>query len=139
MAALHPHTTQRHGPERGYSHPLLHPRTLDPQILSLGSNGRMEFRRAFGSEGDDPGQFKTPWGIAVVRGSQTLVPGEAVLRGVLVVSEYGGRRAQVLTLAGVPLQVLTFGSCLGGMCVSGERVWVVDQGAHKVHVLEEKF
>ena len=28
-----------------------------------------------------------------------------VLRGVLVVSEYGGRRVQVLTLAGVPLRV----------------------------------
>ena len=86
------------------------------------------------------GRFNTPWGVAVVRGSDALAPGEAVLRGVLVVSEYGGQRVQALTLAGVPLQVLTFGSWLGGLCVtSAGCVWVVDQGEHKVHVLEEAF
>ena len=46
-------------------------------------------------------------------------------------------RVQVLTLEGVPLQVLPFDtSGLAGVCASGDRVWVVDRTANKVHVLE---
>ena len=54
-------------------------------------HGRMRFARAFGGEGDAPGQFKWTQGVAFVR-------------GLLVVSE--SYRLQVLTPKGVPLQVL---------------------------------
>ena len=83
----------------------------------------MRFARAFGGEGDAPGQFEYPWGVAVVR-------------GLLVVSEVRGKRLQVLTPKGVPLQVLTLGDGLRGMCTDGQRVWVTDVGEHKVHVLK---
>ena len=84
-------------------------------------HGRMRFARAFGSKGDAPGQFEYPSGLAVVR-------------GLLVVSEE--TRLQVLTPKGVPLQVLTLGAGLGGLCADEERVWVVDEDANQVHVLK---
>ena len=81
----------------------------------------MRFARTFGSKGDAPGQFEqNPQGVAVVR-------------GLLVVSE--AKRLQVLTPKGVPLQVLTLGHNLGGLCADEERVWVADE-AHRVHVLK---
>ena len=89
----------------------------------------------------------------------------AVVRGLLVVSEWAGGRVQVLTLEGVPLQAIIhlharstpgvgppahppltrlvcfqvlplLGSALAGLCISGERVWVTDGVNHKVRVLE---
>ena len=58
------------------------------------------------------------------------------MRGLLVVSE--PRRLQVLTPKGVPLQVLTIGSELQGLCADDERVWVADgeRYANTVHVLK---
>ena len=71
-------------------------------MFAPGADARMQFRRAIGGEGDAPGRFKEPQGVAV-------------WRGLLVVSEAGGWRVQVLTLEGVPLQILRFdgGSSLG--------------------------
>ena len=88
------------------------------------------FRRGIGSEGDAPGLFNGPSGVGIVG-------------GVLVVSERSGRRVQVLTLEGGPLQVLSIGSdtnfrvcsVLGGLCVSGPRVWVADSGLSVLHAL----
>jgi hypothetical protein len=81
----------------------------------------MCFARRFGGKGDAPGQFEDPWGVACVR-------------GLLVVSEYRGTRLQVLTPKGVPLQVLTLGSCLGGLCADEpqQRVWAAGHGEHDV-------
>ena len=85
-------------------------------------HGRMRFARAFGGWGFAPGQFKGgPRGVAVVR-------------GLLVVSE--PKRLQVLTPTGVPLQVLTLGAHLTGMCADEEHVWVAEDGVHAVHVLK---
>ena len=81
----------------------------------------MRFVRAFGGEGNAPGQFTRPHGVAVVR-------------GLLVVSEE--RRLQVLTPKGVPLQVLTLGAHLTGNCADEEHVWVAEDGVHAVHVLK---
>ena len=83
-------------------------------------HGRMRFARAFGGEGEAPGHFAFPQGVTVVR-------------GLLVVSE--ARRLQVLTPKGVPLQVLTLGERVRGMCANEERVWVAD----KNQVLELKW
>ncbi len=103
----------------------------------------MRFARAFGGEymatvddpddGDiqppPPGQFKEPFGVAVVR-------------GLLVVSEEKSNRLQVLTPKGVPLQVLTLGEAgrygegLRGLCADEQRVWVTDTKAELVHVLK---
>jgi hypothetical protein len=69
----------------------------------------MRFARAFGGEGDAPGQLNHPWGVAVVR-------------GLLVVAEYTGERLQVLTPKGVPLQVLTLADSLAGIYAGEERV-----------------
>ena len=80
----------------------------------------MRFARAFGSEGDAPGQFEHPQGVAVVR-------------GLLVVSEQ--RRVQVLTPKGVPLQVLELGGGLRRMCADEQRLLVADCNENKIHVL----
>ena len=89
----------------------------------------MRFARAFGGSGDAPGQFSRPqWGGAF--GPQ----GVAVVRGLLVVSE--DKRLQVLTPKGVPLQVLTLGTGLRGLCVDEQRVWVADSPESKVHTLK---
>ena len=83
----------------------------------------MRFVRTLGGKGDAPGQFDLPWGVAVVR-------------GLLVVSEAGGKRLQVLTPKGVPLQVLGgFEGDLSGMCADEQRVWVADRNDNQVHVL----
>ena len=79
----------------------------------------MRFARAFGGYGVAPGQFKSAWGVAVVR-------------GLLVVSE--DKRLQVLTPKGVPLQVITLGVSLFGLCADEQRVWVADPRG-KVHAL----
>ena len=92
----------------------------------------MRFACAFGGEGDAPGQFKDPFGVAV-------------LRGLLVVSEGDGRweaaagavPADVLTPKGVPLQVLAifYSGAVRGLCASEQRVWVVAPHVQGVHVL----
>ena len=62
-----------------------------------------------------------------------------VVRGLLVVSEGAGKRLQVLTLEGVPLQVMHFVTPLVGMCADEQRVWVcgqADDDAYQVHELQ---
>ena len=60
----------------------------------------------------------------------------AVVRGLLVVSEYFVGRLQVLTPKGVPLQVLTIGVGLTGVCADEARVWVANSMSHKVRALK---
>ena len=67
--------------------------------------------------GSAPGEFAEPVGVCVGHGK-------------LYVSEARGRRIQVLTLEGKPLQVLPLSvdglgrlSQLGGLCVDDTRVW----------------
>ena len=83
----------------------------------------MRFVRAFGGWGVAPGQFKYPWGIAVVR-------------GLLVVAEDSGHRVQVLSLKGVPLQVVPLGGVLIGVCSDERQVWVADRVLNQLHVLK---
>ena len=75
-----------------------------------------------------PGEFNEPFGIAVANEK-------------LIVSERAGRRLQVLSLEGEPLQMIqiatrmkmsSFGirsptefAMLGGLCVDGDRLWCV--------------
>ena len=83
-------------------------------------------------EGEDPrigadlGEFDHPFGVAVGHGR-------------LYVSEYEGARVQVLTLEGEPLHVFDSpdGKPLGGICTSGEQVWVVGEhdDPNQVHIL----
>jgi tripartite motif-containing protein 2/3/tripartite motif-containing protein 71 len=95
------------------------------QVFAPGEHGRLAFARAIGSYGEAAGQFDRPWGVAVVR-------------GLLLVSER--RRLQVLSLHGMPQQVLTFPSgCArpeAGLCAHEERVRVtrpntIDTGNRK--------
>jgi hypothetical protein len=105
------------------------------RVFAPGQDGRMQFRRSFGGFGSTPGKFNRPVGIAAVRGS-------------LVVSENeGDGRVQVLSPAGVPLQVLSLvpGSWAvearsgpTGVCASEDRVCVADAEASGVHVLKVK-
>ena len=48
------------------------------------------------------------------------------------------KRVQVLTLSGVPLQVIPMPSGIRGLCASDSdgRVWLADRNSHRVHVLE---
>ena len=80
----------------------------------------MRFARAFGGEGDAPGQFKHPRGVAVVR-------------GLLVVSEGDGARLQVLM--GVELTGICAGAVPRGVCADEQRVWVTTS-EDRVHVLK---
>ena len=57
-----------------------------------------------------------------------------------MVSERVGERLQVLTLAGIPLQVMQFSIGLASVCADEQRVWVSTHGgvgpdAHRVHEL----
>ena len=64
--------------------------------------------------GSAPGEFDEPYGVAIGHGR-------------LYVSEKTGRRIQVLTLEGEPLHVVASpdGNPLGGLCVDGDRIWVI--------------
>ena len=85
-------------------------------MFSPGANGQMCFRRVIGGKGNAPGRFNHPSGVAVAR-------------ELLIVSEARGRRLQVLTLAGVPLQVIPFDDYLRGVTADEGRVWVT--GTHR--------
>ncbi len=95
----------------------------------------MRFVRAFGGQGGAPGQY-----IRRAPGQFNWPSGVAVVRGLLVVSDRDGngdgKRLQVLTPKGVPLQVLTLGTSLRRLCADEQRVWVADYGLDVVHVLK---
>jgi hypothetical protein len=86
-----------------------------------------KFSCCFGGEGDLPGLFYHPEGVAVVN------------ERMLLVSERLGERVQSLTLDGGPLQVIDMGSPLGGLSASLEvggvvRVYVTAMEESLVHV-----
>ena len=105
------------------THSVTH-RCLAWQVFSPGGDGRLRFRRVIGSAGTGPGQFLSPRGVAVVR-------------GLLIVS--GSARLQVLTLAGVPLQVVQFDSPLSSLSADEHRVLaaarVHEQQVHELLLL----
>ena len=88
-------------------------------VRCIGKAGETQEER----EGTAPGEFNCPVGVAVGHGR-------------LYVSELEGRRIQVLTLEGLPLQVLDSpdGEPLYGLCVDANRVWCVGWG-HMLTVL----
>ena len=82
----------------------------------------MRFVRAlYGGDGDARG-LKEPWGLTFVR-------------GLLVVSEFGGAHLRVFTRAGALLQVMPLGTSLSGLCASEERMWAADSDGHVVYVM----
>ena len=91
------------------------------RIVVFGLDGI--FRRAFGGEGTAPGQFGWLSGVAVGR------------CGRLFVAEH--TRLQVLTLQGLPLQVLHLPGAveLAQIRLTERHAFVVDETTHHVHVL----
>ena len=81
--------------------------------------GRMHFQSTFGCWGNQPGQFNLPAGIAI-------------FRDMVVVSELAGKRVQLLTQRGVPLQVVNFGTSVGGLCADAERVLVAEYSGFQI-------
>ena len=82
-----------------------------------------------GEHGREPGQFDLPIGVAVCEGG---------LASVLVVSEQGGKRVQLLSAAdGAPLGQLALGGSVVVRMVSAHngRICVADPGRHRVYVL----
>jgi len=84
--------------------------------------------RSFGSRGDQPGQFTYPTGITIAQG------------GRLYVTERTGKRVQMLTLDGDPLQVLPApcGGWLYGVCADGERLWATSSSTNEVHLFSTR-
>jgi hypothetical protein len=111
----HPHTHQVHGLELFVADAENH------RIMVFGLDGA--FRRAFGGEGTAPGQFGWLSGVAVGR------------CGRLFVAEH--TRLQVLTLQGLPLQVLHLPGAveLSQIRLTERHAFVVDETTHHVHVL----
>jgi len=62
---------------------------------------------AIGSQGRGPGRFDRPSGVAV-RGDQLLV------------TEIGNARLQILSLDGLPLQIVNLRAACSGICVEGD-------------------
>jgi len=85
----------------------------DTWVDDLEDDGRLDPRA-----GSLPGEFDQPFGIAVGHGR-------------LYVSERRGCRIQTLTLEGEPLHMIDSpdGEHLSGMCVDGDRFWVVGEHA----------
>ena len=110
--------------------------------------------RVIGERGEAPGQFELPIGVCILPASSGAGSsssgggggdgsgggGGASVPARLVVSEFGGRRVQLLTLAGAPLQVLRLpggdgGRLLGVCCdANGEHIYVGDYDTDAVHV-----
>ena len=73
-------------------------------------------RRVLGKQGTAPGEFRKPNAItACRRGADAF----------LIVGEFTGRRVQILSLHGAPLQLLTLAPAVrvGPFCVQGDRVY----------------
>ena len=77
--------------------------------------------RIIGGEGQAPGRFRGPYDTAVARGR-------------LFVSEFEGRRIQVLTLRGAPLQVLPLPGAPTGLCTSAcsDALFVAEFDQHRL-------
>ena len=86
-------------------------------------------RRLFGSEGEAPGQFRGPFGVAVSQCGTRLH-----------VAEAAGARLQTLTTRGGPLQVLRLPGCLYpfGVCCHGADRVVVSDLHGGLHVLASR-
>ena len=95
-----------------------------------------EFVRSFGKMGVEPGEFRSPYGIAAVSSS------------LLIVSEFGSQRVQLLTIDGAPRQLLAppdanerslaalvKGVSLCGVCSVGPAIYAADYGRDRLHVL----
>lgn len=83
------------------------------------------YLRSFGKRGDGPGDLTYP--VAVV-----------ATGGLLYVTERTGKRLQVLTTSGEPVDAIVApcGGWLYGCCVDGSgNVWVSSSSTHKVHLL----
>lgn len=89
------------------------------------------FARAFGSKGERPGQFRRPSAIAAVRGSSSTTHGAHRL----VVAEMTGKRLQVLTLMGAPLQLLSLLHPATGLPVRASCM-CVDESRSRLYVAE---
>lgn len=73
-------------------------------------------RRVLGKQGTAPGEFRKPNALtACRRGADAF----------LIVGEFTGRRVQILSLYGAPLQLLTLAPAVrvGPFCVQGDRVY----------------
>mmetsp|Transcript_47535 Transcript_47535/g.140411 ORF Transcript_47535/g.140411 Transcript_47535/m.140411 type:complete len:288 (+) Transcript_47535:3-866(+) len=88
-------------------------------------SGAGAFVRLVGSKGAAPGCFIDPCGIALAHGH-------------LYVAEYEGRRLQVLTRLGAPLQIVQVpgGEMLAGICAGYSTMFVADPRGNVLHVLE---
>jgi len=86
-------------------------------VRCIGKAGQTRKERK-GRKGTDSGEFINPVGVAIGHGR-------------LYVSERVGRRIQVLTLEGLPLQVLDLpdSGMLGSLCVDDTRIWCLGHGA----------
>ena len=128
------------------------------------ASGEMAFARSLGTRGAAPGQLKGPSPVPIpnsrlhtladsdseLTNYLSATDGLATLRGLLVVSDPGNRRIQVLTKHGAPLQVLPLGPPPLWMftaasdqpiktsldLVAGrQRVYLAGQCEHSVHVI----
>ena len=87
--------------------------------LSLLSSLSGRRQRTLGKQGTAPGEFRKPTAItACRRGADAF----------LIVGEFTGRRVQILSLFGAPLQLLTLAPAVGPVrvgpfCVQGDRVY----------------
>ena len=82
-------------------------------VLDCATGNRL---RTLGKQGTAPGEFRKPTAItACRRGADAF----------LIVGEFTGRRVQILSLHGAPLQLLTLAPAVrvGPFCVQGDRVY----------------
>ena len=99
------------------------PSTHVADVAEYGGHGVLVFRQSDGASvrrigradyepGTAPGEFNSPIGIAAAHGR-------------LYVSEHLGRRIQVLSVDGSPLQVVPTPCFNHRLCVDGDLVWVL--------------
>jgi hypothetical protein len=109
--AVHPQTSELYVADRGNDR---------LQVFSL--NG--SWSRQIGGSGQCPGRLLGPYAVAFAGGR-------------MIVTECEGRRVQVLTAEGAPLQLLTLGSRSAptGLAVRDEAVYISDFATGRVHKL----
>ena len=88
-------------------------------VLNVARFAHEARQRTLGKQGTAPGEFRKPTAItACRRGADAF----------LIVGEFTGRRVQILSLFGAPLQLLTLAPAVGPVrvgpfCVQGDRVY----------------